>query len=358
MTDSGRAYNFSPGPAVLPEAVLQQAQAELLNLRGLGLSVMEMSHRSVDFIEIAEQAEADVRELLDISDDYAVLFMHGGASMQFSAVPLNLPGKAAYVHTGSWSKKAIEEAGRLTQVEVVASNAPKHTDIVPQSNWQLSEDAAYLHYTTNETIQGVQFNWVPDVQVPLVADMSSDIISRPLPIDRFGVIYAGAQKNIGPAGIALVIVRRDLLGRARPETPALLNWQNIADSKSMYNTPPTFAWYLAGLVFKWVKSEGGLTEMATRNQRKAALLYNCIDQSSFYTSPVQKDCRSLMNIPFTLADDNLDADFLSASKAAGLLNLKGHRNIGGMRASLYNALPFAAVESLVAFMRDFEASRA
>lgn len=357
MADSSRAYNFSPGPAVLPEPVLQQAQTELLNLRGLGLSVMEMSHRSAEFMEIAEQAEADVRDLLGIGKDYAVLFMHGGASMQFSAVPMNLPGKADYVHTGSWSKKAIQEASRLSDVATVFSNAPTCECISPQSDWRLREDAAFVHYTTNETIHGVQFNWIPETRAPLVADMSSDILSRPLPVDRFAVIYAGAQKNIGPAGIALVIVRKDLLGRARPETPTLLNWRNIADSNSMHNTPPTFAWYLAGLVFKWLKSEGGLAEMAARNQRKAALLYDCIDQSSFYRSPVHKDCRSLMNVPFTLADDNLNTDFLSDAKAAGLLNLKGHRSVGGMRASLYNALPLKAVVSLVDFMRNFETSR-
>ena len=361
MNHSARGYNFSPGPAALPEPVLKEVQEELLNYRGLGLSVMEMSHRSEAFLDIAERAEASLRALLAISDDYAVLFMHGGATMQFSAVALNLgrfDTPADYVHTGSWSKKAIDEAKRLLRANVVASGAPDCTAIPPQSNWQLNEQAAYLHYTPNETIHGVEFHWIPETKAPLVADMSSDILSRPIDVNRFGVIYAGAQKNIGPAGLALVIVRKDLLGLARQDTPLLLNWQVIADSASMQNTPPTFAWYLSGKVFDWITAAGGLPEMERRNKRKADLLYSYIDESNFYHSPVAPECRSLMNIPFTLADADLDQRFLADAKACGLLNLKGHRSVGGMRASLYNAVPEAAVLALVDFMRDFEANNA
>lgn len=361
LIHSDRGYNFSPGPAALPESVLCKARDELLNYRNCGFSVMEMSHRSAAFMEIAQRAEATLRQLLNISYDYAVLFMHGGATMQFSAAPLNLSGADAvvdYIHTGSWSKKAIKEAMRHAQVNIAASNEPDCNMIPPQSDWRLSQNAKYLHYTPNETIHGVEFHWIPDVEVPLVADMSSNILSRPIDVSRFGVIYAGAQKNIGPAGLAIVIVRKDLLGRARENIPMLLNWQTIAESDSMENTPPTFAWYMSGLVFDWIASEGGLQEMERRNRRKAERLYRYIDNSNFYCSPVATESRSLMNVPFTLSDDGLDPAFLKAAAANGLFNLKGHRSVGGMRASIYNAIPDAAVEALIDFMRDFEATNA
>lgn len=360
MSNFRRGYNFSPGPAALPEPVLREVQDELLNYGGIGFSVMEMSHRSPAFMDIAERSEASLRKLLNIDDDYAVLFMHGGATMQFSAVPLNLCGADAvvdYINTGSWSKKAIGEAKRLAQVNVAASSEPECSAIPAQSDWNLSENAAYLHYTPNETIHGVEFHWIPDVEVPLVADMSSNILSRPIDVGRFGVIYAGAQKNIGPAGLAIVIVRKDLLGHARDDIPMLLNWQTIAESGSMQNTPPTFAWYISGKVFDWVINEGGLSEMELRNKRKAERLYRCIDESNFYCSPTAPESRSLMNIPFTLGRDNLDQTFLQAAEANGLFNLKGHRSVGGMRASIYNATPEAAVDALIEFMCDFEANQ-
>ena len=353
-----RQYNFCAGPAALPEAVLAQAQRDLLDWQGRGLSVMEMSHRSAEFVGIAEQAEADLRELLGVSDDYAVLFVQGGASTQFGAVPLNLAqagDTVDYLNTGQWSKKAIKEARRLCKVNVVASSEDDNFSLVPDfESWQLSTDAAYLHYTPNETIGGVECFWVPQVAAPLVADMSSTILSRPIDVSQFGVIYAGAQKNIGPAGLTLVIVRRDLMGRARTGTPSMLDYQAQADADSMYNTPPTFAWYLAGLVFAWIKEQGGLAAMEQINRSKAASLYAAIDNSDFYANPVRLQDRSLMNIPFTLADSALDKAFLQASEQAGLLNLKGHRSVGGMRASIYNAVPAAAVASLIAFMQDFE----
>lgn len=353
-----RAYNFSAGPSALPEPVLQQAQEELLDWQGCGLSIMEMSHRSAEFMGVARQAEADFRELLGISDNYAVLFMHGGASMQFSAIPLNLttPGDSAdYVCTGAWSEKAIKEAKRLTNVQIAStSKSSNYSDIAPIAEWQINPDAAYLHYTDNETIHGVEFDWIPEVDAPLVVDVSSNILSKPLDVERFGVIYAGAQKNVGPAGLALVVVRKDLLDRARPDIPRLLHWRVIADSGSMDNTPPAFAWYLSGLVFKWIKAEGGLAIMAERNQKKAHKLYASIDQSDFYHSPVAPGCRSAMNVPFVLAESALDQPFLQAAKEEGLLNLKGHRSVGGMRASIYNAVPEAAIDALVSFMRHFE----
>lgn len=353
-----RCYNFCAGPAALPEPVLAIARDELLDWHGKGLSVMEMSHRSAEFVGVAERAEQDLRELLGVSADYAVLFLQGGASLQFSAVPLNLLGDrrdADYVNTGQWSKKAIAEAKRYAAVNVVASSEEtRFSTIPPRDTWQLGSEAAYLHYTPNETIGGVEFFWTPEVEVPLVVDMSSTILSRPIRVDDFGVIYAGAQKNIGPAGLTLVIVRRDLLGRADPKCPAMLDWQVAADNDSMYNTPPTFALYLAGLVFDWLKQQGGLAAMEEVNRRKARKLYDAIDSSDFYANPVEPASRSLMNIPFTLADDNLDKPFLQESEAAGLLNLKGHRSVGGMRASLYNAVSEEAVDALIAFMQDFE----
>lgn len=354
-----RFYNFAAGPAALPAPVLKQAQEELLDWGGLGLSVMETSHRSPEFMAVAGQAETDFRELLDINDDYQVLFVHGGASMQFSAVPLNLAqtdDRVDYVCTGTWSKKAITEARRFADVQVVADGGPAFNGIPSFDSWKLSPGAAYLHYTPNETIQGVEFDWIPEVSVPLVADMSSTILSRPLPVDRFGVIYAGAQKNIGPAGLALVIVRKDLLGRCRDSAPTLLNWQTMAESGSMHNTPPTFAWYLAGLVFKWLKTEGGLIKIEERNKRKADKLFQFIDQSDFYQMPVMAGYRSRMNVPFVLADSGLDDAFLRQSTADGLLNLKGHRSVGGMRASIYNAVPEAAIDALIEFMKAFEAT--
>jgi phosphoserine aminotransferase len=353
-----RKYNFCAGPAALPEAVLEQAQQEITDWQGRGLSVMEMSHRSPEFVGIAQRAEADLRELLAIGDDYAVLFLQGGASTQFAAVPLNLCAAGAmvdYVNTGEWSKKAINEARRYADVNVVATGDASNFSAIPAfSDWQLSSRASYLHYTPNETIGGVEFDWIPEVSAPLVADMSSTILSRPLDVSRFGVIYAGAQKNIGPAGLTLVIVRRDLLGSSRAITPAMLDYQLQANADSMYNTPPTYAWYLAGLVFAWLKQQGGLSAMERVNRRKAEKLYAAIDTSDFYSNPVAVSDRSLMNIPFTLSDSALDKLFLQQSEEAGLLNLKGHRSVGGMRASIYNAVTEEAVDSLIAFMHDFE----
>ena len=353
-----RSYNFCAGPAALPEAVLETARDDMLDWHGKGLSLMEMSHRSPEVVSVAEHAEKTLRSLLGISDDYAVLFLQGGASMQFSSVPLNLLGDrtgADYVNTGQWSKKAIAEAKRYGEVNVAATSEDSNFSTIPAfDSWQLGSDAAYLHYTPNETIGGVEYFWVPQVEAPLVADMSSTILSRPINVDDFGVIYAGAQKNIGPAGLTLVIVRRDLLGRAGDKCPAMLNWQVAADNDSMYNTPPTFAIYLAGLVFDWLVEQGGLSAMETRNRRKAEKLYAAIDGSDFYANPVDLDCRSLMNVPFTLADAGLDKQFLAESEEAGLLNLKGHRSVGGMRASIYNAVGEDAVDALIAFMRDFE----
>ncbi|MCX2981167.1 3-phosphoserine/phosphohydroxythreonine transaminase [Halieaceae bacterium IMCC14734] len=352
-----RCYNFCAGPAALPEAVLEQARDEMLDWGGKGLSVMEMSHRSAEVVGITERAEATLRELLGISDDYAVLFVQGGASTQFSAVPLNLGyanATADYVNTGQWSKKAIAEASRFLDVNVVASSADSNfSSIPPQSEWQTNDGAAYLHYTPNETIGGVEFFWTPEGSVPLVADMSSTILSRPTDVSRFGVIYAGAQKNIGPAGLTLVIVRRDLLGNANPLTPSMLDWKLAADNESMYNTPPTYSIYLAGLVFEWLRKQGGLDAMERVNRRKAEKLYAAIDDSEFYSSPVEVPSRSLMNVAFTLADAELDKPFLVEADAAGLLNLKGHRSVGGMRASIYNAVTEAAVDALIGFMQDF-----
>jgi len=353
-----RCYNFCAGPAALPEAVLETARDDMLDWHGKGLSLMEMSHRSPEVVGVAERAEQTLRDLLGISDEYAVLFLQGGASTQFSAVPLNLmAGKtvADYVNTGQWSKKAIAEAKRYGEINVVASSEDSNFSTFPaQDSWQLSPDAAYLHYTPNETIGGVECFWTPQVDVPLAVDMSSTILSRPINVADYGVIYAGAQKNIGPAGLTLVIVRRDLLGKADPRCPAMLNWQTAADNDSMYNTPPTFALYLAGLVFDWLKEQGGLEAIEVVNRRKAEKLYQAIDTSDFYANPVELVSRSLMNIPFTLANADLDKLFLQQADAAGLLNLKGHRSVGGMRASVYNAVTEEAVDTLIAFMQDFE----
>jgi phosphoserine aminotransferase len=318
-----------------------------------------MSHRSKEYLSIAEQAEADLRELLGIPPAYRVLFLQGGATSQFAMVPLNLlrdREQADYINTGAWSKKAIAEAGRYCRVNVAATaEDTKFTTIPAADTWQLDGNSAYVHYTPNETIGGVEFHWVPETgSVPLVADMSSTILSRPIDVSRYGLIYAGAQKNIGPAGLTVVIVRDDLIGEPRPGAPTMFDYRVHAENGSMYNTPPTYAWYLAGLVFQWLKQRGGLAAMAEVNRRKSQRLYDAIEQSGFYRSPVATDCRSWMNVPFTLADAGLDGEFLAGAKAAGLLNLKGHRSVGGMRASIYNAMPDAGVDALIAFMDEFE----
>ena len=352
-----RKYNFCAGPAALPEEVLKRAQEEMLDWRGAGLSIMEMSHRSIEIVRIAEQAEQDLRDLMGIGDDYAVLFLQGGASTQFSAIPLNLLGDkttADYVNTGQWSKKAIKEAKRYCDVNVVASSEDTNFSTIPSfDSWNLNKDAAYLHYTPNETIGGVEFFNTPEVDVPLVADMSSTILSRPVDVDKFGLIYAGAQKNIGPAGLTIVIVKRELLGKAKEACPTMLDYKTAADAESMYNTPPTFAIYLAGMVFEWLKELGGLKAMEEINRRKAERLYSYIDDSDFYSNPVEVASRSLMNVPFTLADASLDKAFLEGADKEGLLNLKGHRSVGGMRASIYNAVPEEAVRELIHYMKDF-----
>ena len=352
-----RLFNFCAGPAALPEAVLSQAQSELLDWRSKGLSVMEMSHRSAEFVEIAETAEADLRELMNISDDYAVLFLQGGATQQFSAAPLNLLGDkttANYVNTGQWSKKAIKEAKRYCDVKVVASSEDNNFASIPAfDTWDIDENAAYLHYTPNETIGGVEFFWTPEVSMPIVADMSSTILSRPIDVNKFGVIYAGAQKNIGPSGLTIVLVRKDLLGKASPLAPSMLDYKVHADAGSMSNTPPAYGWYMAGLVFKWLKEQGGLTAIEAMNRRKYEKLYGFIDANDFYANPVELQSRSSMNVPFTVGDSSLDKLFLQQSEQAGLLNLKGHRSVGGMRVSIYNAVSETAVDALISFMDDF-----
>jgi phosphoserine aminotransferase len=354
-----RVFNFSAGPAMLPEAVLQQAQNEMLDWQGSGMSVMEMSHRGKEFMSIAEQAEADLRQLMAVPDNYKVMFLQGGASSQFAMVPMNLTRenkKVDYINTGSWSKKAISEAKRYAEVNLAASTEEsKFTTTPSQSDLNLSGDAAYVHYTPNETIQGVEFPYVPETGgVPLVADFSSTILSRPIDVSKYGIIYAGAQKNIGPAGLTLVIVREDLIGEAIDGTPVMFQYATHSDGGSMYNTPPTYGWYLAGLVFKWLLDKGGLDGMAEINQRKAKALYDTIDGSAFYANPVSVESRSWMNVPFTLADAELDAKFLQEASAAGLKTLKGHRSVGGMRASIYNAMPEAGVQTLIEFMQEFE----
>lgn len=354
-----RKFNFSAGPAALPDEVLRQAQQDLCDWKGKGLSIMEMSHRSDEFVSVAQQAEQDLRELMSIPDHYKVLFLQGGASSQFAMLPMNLlRGKqsADYINTGIWSTKAIAEASRYCSVNVVATTEAENFRRAPTpSEIQLSPGVAYLHYTSNETIGGVEFTYIPDSgSVPLVVDMSSDILSGPMDVSRFGVIYAGAQKNIGPAGLTVVIVREDLLGQTLSGTPTMYDYKVHAEGGSMHNTPPTFAWYLSGLVFDWLKRQGGVAAMAEINQRKATKLYAAIDQSDFYANPVSIDSRSGMNIPFTLADASLDKLFLQQAEASGLLNLKGHRSVGGMRASIYNAVPEAAVDALLTFMSEFE----
>jgi phosphoserine aminotransferase len=353
-----RVFNFSAGPAALPAEVLEQVRDEMMDWHGQGMSVMEMSHRGKAFISIAQQAEADLRELLAVPANYKVLFLQGGATAQFAAIPLNLASPDAtadYVNTGAWSKKAIGEAKRYCKVNVAADEAASNYSTVPaQGTLKLTPGAAYVHYTPNETIGGVEFPYVPEVGgAPLVADMSSTILSRPIDVNRFGVIYAGAQKNIGPAGLVIVIVREDLLGRARPEVPTVLDWKSMAADGSMLNTPATFSWYVAGVVFQWLKRQGGLAEMERRNRAKAEKLYGAIESSGFYKSPVAKECRSWMNVPFTLPRAELEKPFLEEAKKAGLVNLEGHRSVGGMRASIYNATGMDAVDALVGFMKEF-----
>ncbi len=358
-----RVYNFSAGPGMLPEVVLERARDELLEWDGAGASVMEISHRSKDFLAIAEGAENNLRELLAIPDNYKVLFLQGGATLQFAMVPLNLLGGklggkkvADYVNTGHWSKKAITEAERFADVHIAAaSDDSDFTTVPPQSSWQLHTDTAYVHFTPNETIGGLEFHWTPDTgDVPLVADMSSTILSRPLDVSKFGVIYAGAQKNIGPAGVTVVIVREDLLGKTSDNAPSLFDYQKQAESGSMMNTAPTFAWYVSGLVFEWLKEQGGLAVMEQVNERKAGKLYACIDGSDgFYKNHIDPKCRSRMNITFTLARPELDSVFLERAQEAGLVALKGHRSVGGMRASIYNAMPEQGVDALVEFMLAF-----
>ena len=353
-----RKFNFGAGPATMPESVLLEVQEELLDWNGLGLSVMEISHRSPEFIEIAKQAETDFRDLLSIKDDYAVLFTHGGATMQNAAVPLNLASKdgiADYVNSGHWAKRSMKEAERYTNVNVAASSEDNNFNYFPEQNsWTVSEDSSYIHYTPNETIGGLCLRTIEYSNVPIVADYSSGILSEPIDIDKFSLIYGGAQKNIGPSGLGFVIVKKDLLGNAQSITPNLLNYTLIHEGESMSNTPPTFAWYVAGKVFKWLKSHGGVEEIGKINNRKAKKLYQFIDDSNFYENNINKENRSIMNIPFLLRNDDLDTKFLSESKNAGLLALKGHRSVGGMRASIYNGLPEEAVDTLIEFMDDFE----
>jgi phosphoserine aminotransferase len=354
-----RVFNFSAGPAVLPEPVLRQAADEMLDWRGSGMSVMEMSHRGPEFMSIHADAQARLRRLLAVPAHYRVLFMQGGAIAENAIVPMNmLRGRASadYIDTGEWSKRSIAEARRYARINVAASGAAaRYTHIPPRESWALDPDAAYVHICTNETIGGVEYHSVPEVgDVPLVADVSSDILSRPLDVSKFGLLYGGAQKNIGPAGLTIVIVREDLLGQALACTPDAFNYGLQADADSMLNTPPTYAIYIAGLVFAWLEAQGGLAAIGARNQRKAALLYDYLDGTAFYTAPVARDCRSLMNVPFTLPDAALDAEFLKGAEDAGLKQLKGHRLVGGMRASIYNAMPVEGVQALVAYMKDFE----
>jgi phosphoserine aminotransferase len=356
-----RIYNFSAGPAVLPRDVLVQAGDELVNWQGCGMSVMEMSHRGKEYMGIQAQAEADLRELMGIPAHYKVLFLQGGASSQFAMVPMNLlRGKtsADYLNTGEWSKKAIKEAKKFGNVNVVASSEDKNFSYAPtQDAWKLDANAAYVHYTPNETIGGVEIFWTPETgDVPLVADMSSCILSRPMDVSRYGLIYAGAQKNIGPAGVTVVIVREDLIGQCMAGAPTMFDYKTHADNDSMYNTPPTYGIYIAGLVFKWLKAKGGLAAMEKQNIAKANLLYDYLDSTGFYHSPVAKENRSRMNVPFTLKDASLDEPFLKGAKERGLVQLKGHRSVGGMRASIYNAMPVEGVQALVDYMKAFEKS--
>ncbi|MFQ3175920.1 MAG: phosphoserine aminotransferase [Psychromonas sp.] len=360
-----KIFNFCAGPAMLPKAVMQKAQEEFCNWQGLGVSVMEISHRSPEYIEMAEQAEQDLRDLLAVPDNYKVLFCHGGGRGQFAAVPLNLLGDKLdvdYLITGQWSKLAIDEAkkhARVTETSVLSKTAEGKVCVKAAADWNINAGAAYVHYCPNETIEGIEIFEIPETGVvPLVADMSSTILSRPIDVSKFGLIYAGAQKNIGPSGLVIVIVREDLIGKARKVIPSIFDYGVQANAGSMFNTPPTYSWYLAGLVFKWLKEQGGLVEIEKKNIAKANLLYDFIDSSTLYRNNVDKSVRSRMNIPFQLANENLNALFLKESKDANLITLKGHRAVGGMRASIYNAMPIEGVQALVDFMAKFEADYA
>jgi phosphoserine aminotransferase len=358
-----KVFNFSAGPAGLPKAVLQKAQAELVDWNDLGTSVMEISHRSKPFIKVAEDAEQDLRDLLSIPDNYKVLFCQGGARAQFSAVPMNLLGeakKATYIDAGYWAESAVEEAQKYCETDVFDAKTTQDgkTAVLPSSEWKIDPESAYVHFCPNETIDGIEINELPQTDKPIVADMSSTILSREIDVSKYGVIYAGAQKNIGPAGICIAIVRDDLLELASDLIPSILSYKVLAEKDSMYNTPPTFAWYLSGLVFKWLKEQGGVAAIEKINREKAQVLYNCIDESSFYRNEVHSNNRSLMNVPFQLAKPELDGEFLAQAEARGLVALKGHRAVGGMRASIYNAMPLEGVQALVDFMKEFEQANA
>ncbi|NMM26401.1 MAG: 3-phosphoserine/phosphohydroxythreonine transaminase [Glaciimonas sp.] len=365
-----RIYNFSAGPAMLPQEVLQQAAAEMLDWHGSGMSVMEMSHRGKEFMSIIAAAERDLRVLLAVPDNYRILFMQGGAIAENAIIPMNLVGRkpqpatADYINSGSWSTKSIKEAKKYCNVNVAASSEASHFAAIPaRAAWRLSEHAAYVHICTNETIDGVEYQFVPEVaaatnDAPLVADMSSHILSRVIDVSKYGVIYGGAQKNVGPAGLTIVIVRDDLIGHAVPFCPSAFDWKLVADNHSMYNTPPTYAIYIAGLVFQWLLRQGGVAALEQRNIAKATLLYDTIDASSFYSNKIAPDCRSRMNVPFSLRDDMHNAAFLAGAEACGLLQLKGHKSVGGMRASIYNAMPIEGVQALVNYMKQFERQHA
>jgi phosphoserine aminotransferase len=357
-----RAFNFSAGPAMLPEAVMRKAESEFLDWNNTGMSVMEMSHRSKEYMSVAHQMEADLREVMAIPDNYKVLFIHGGASLQFAGIPMNLAEQGDtvdYLNTGVWSTKAIKEASRYTNVNVIAGGQEANPTEVPDiSEWQFSDDAKYIHICSNETITGLELQdehleAIFSQGKPVIADMSSNIMSREIDVNKYAMIYAGAQKNIGPAGLAIVIVREDMLGHARSNTPTLLNWEIYANNESMFNTPATYAWYLAGLVFDWIKTTGGVKHIATVNQKKASKLYQYIDESDFYSNSIKVSERSWMNVTFNLKNSDLDAEFLEQSKAAGLLSLKGHKAFGGMRASIYNAMPEEGIDALIVFMKQF-----
>jgi phosphoserine aminotransferase len=356
-------YNFSAGPAVLPKSVLEKVRDEMLDWHGSGMSVMEMSHRGKEFISIADQAEASLRNLLNIKETYKVLFMQGGAIGENAIVPMNLlRGKTSvdFINTGEWSKKSIKEAKKYSVANIAASSEDKNFTYMPkQASWKLNPDAAYVHICSNETIGGVEYHWTPDTgSVPLVADMSSNILSRVIDVSKYGLIYAGAQKNIGPAGLTIVIVREDLLGNSLPATPSAFDYKTVAENDSMYNTPPTFAIYVAGLVFEWLLAQGGLAAMEQKNIAKAKLLYEAIDNSKLYKNEVEKSDRSRMNVVFRTHDEAMDNAFVKGAEARGLLQLKGHRSVGGMRASIYNAMPLEGVKALVAYMQEFEKNNA
>ncbi|WP_130537339.1 3-phosphoserine/phosphohydroxythreonine transaminase [Thiomicrorhabdus indica] len=359
-----RSFNFSAGPAMLPEAVMKRAQDEFLDWNNTTMSVMEMSHRSAEYLSVAHQMEADLRDVMNIPENYKVLFLHGGASLQFAGIPMNLTqagDTVDYFDTGVWSAKAIKEAKRYVNVNIVAGGGQNPTEIPDSSEWKFSEDAKYIHICSNETITGVEFKEAQLEQVfaqgkPVIADMSSNILCREIDVSKYGMIYAGAQKNIGPAGLAIVIVREDLIGHARSDCPNLMNWKTYADNESMFNTPNTWAWYLAGLVFDWIKTSGGVKAIAEINQRKAQKLYDYIDNSGYYSNSIKVEQRSWMNVTFNLPNEDLNADFLAQTKAVGLLSLKGHKAFGGMRASIYNAMPEAGVDALIDFMQKFAQS--